>query len=538
MLDSLSVPRRAFDFEDYIDILRRNFLWIIAPAFLGLVISTVTAYVMQDTYFSVSIIRVTPQQIAQEVFTPLTSQDVADRISSMAQTIESRNTLQSIISNYGLYKKELQKAPLEDVIEGMKHSIVIAPVGGSSAGQRFYPSLQVGFFYSDPYTAQKVCQDLVSRFMDLSSTSDVAGKQGAGEFVKYEMNEAKRDLDALDQKLNDFRAKNAGHLPEEMQMNMQQMGALSNRVDSLNQQANRNSESRMMIEQELSIAKDRAAELHSPQAQALNYRVAALDSQIEATEGNVAALRERYKEGYPDLQAAEDQLAFLKRQREAAAKEKGVKSDTSAASAEINRQREDIQNTIDRLQTQLKANAMDAKLINGDLAAANSDLRVYESRMQGIPTGDKEYSDMLRDRDLAKQRYIDLEIKAEKSNVSIDISRRKQGETLELLDAATLPASPVAPNRQRIIPIGAAVGLIVGLVLVAIREVKNTSLKNLKDARLYTQLTILGSIPLLENDIVVQRRKQVMWVGWATATLAGIAVMAGTVAHYYISKGH
>lgn len=538
MLDSLSVPRRTFDFEDYIDIFRRNFLWIIAPAFLGLVISTVSAYVMKDTYFSAAMIRVTPQQINPDVFTPLTSQDVADRISSMAQFIESRDSLQSIINSDGIYKKELQKAPLQDVIEEMKRAIVIQPVGGTSAGTRFFPSLQVGFMYSDPYTAQKVCQDLVSRFMDLSSTAEVSGKENAGEFIKYEMDQAKRDLDQLDQKLSEFRAKNAGHLPEEMQMNMQQMGALSNRVDSLNQQANRNTEQRMMIEQELSIAKDRAAELHSPQAQAQNLKVAALDSEIESEENTIAALRERYKEGYPDLQAAEDQLTFLKRQRDAAAKLKPTQMDTSAASAAVGREREDIQNTVDRLQTQLKANGMDAKLISSDLAAANADLRVYEGRMQGIPTGDKEYSDLLRDRELANQRYVDLQIKAEKSNVSIDISRRKEGETLELLDAASLPMSPVAPNRQRIIPVGAAVGLVIGLVLVAIREVKDTSLKNLKDARLYTQLTILGSIPLLENDIVVQRRKQVMWVGWATATLAGIAIMAGSVAHYYMSKGH
>ncbi len=61
-------------------------------------------------------------------------------------------------------------------------------------------------------------------------------------------------------------------------------------------------------------------------------------------------------------------------------------------------------------------------------------------------------------------------------------------------------------------------------------------MKNLKDARLYTQLSILGSIPLLENDIVVQRRKQVMWVGWATAAMAGLAIMAGSVAHYYMTR--
>lgn len=538
MLDSLTVPRRAFDFEDYVDILRRNFSWIIAPAFLGLVISTAVAYMMQDTYYSAALIRVTPQQIAPEVFTPMASQDVADRISSMAQTIESRNTLSGIINTYGLYKKELQKEPLEDVIEAMKAAITISAVGGTSAGNRFLPSMRVGFSYSDPYTAQKVCQDLVSQFMNLSSTSEASTKENVGIFIKDEMSQAKRDLDALEEKLNDFRTRNAGHLPEEMQMNMQQMNALNSRVDSLTQQANHNSEQRMMLEQELRIAKDRSAALHSPQAQAQNFKVATLDNQIESLENNIAAMRERYTEDYPDLQSAKDQLAFLKRQRDTAAKEKPVRSDTSVESAMVGRERQDIQDTVDRLQTQLRANAMDAKLINGDMANAGGALRTYEGRMQGIPAGDKEYQDLLRDRDLARQRYIDLEVKAEKSTVSIDMSRRKQGETLELLDSASLPASPVAPKRRTIVPVGAAVGLLVGLILVAIREVKDTSLKNLKDARLYTQLSILGSIPLLENDIVVQRRKQVMWVGWATATLAGLAVMAGSVAHYYLSKGH
>ena len=52
MLDRLSVPRRALDFEDYIDIVRRNFRWLIGPAFAGLIVSTVVAYMMQDTYVS------------------------------------------------------------------------------------------------------------------------------------------------------------------------------------------------------------------------------------------------------------------------------------------------------------------------------------------------------------------------------------------------------------------------------------------------------------------------------------------------------
>ncbi len=179
---------------------------------------------------------------------------------------------------------------------------------------------------------------------------------------------------------------------------------------------------------------------------------------------------------------------------------------------------------------------MDAQEINRDTQGVNSGLKIYQARLGGVPGGEKEYTDLLRDRDIARQRYIDLQMKRQKSGVSIDLERRKQGETLELLDAASLPNSPVAPKRSKILPIGAAVGFLLGVVAVAVREVKDTSLKNLKDARLYTQLSILGSIPLLENDIVVQRRKQVMWVGWATATIAGLAVMAGSVAHYYVGR--
>ena len=33
MLERISVPRRSMDFEDYVDILRRNFRWVLAPTF-------------------------------------------------------------------------------------------------------------------------------------------------------------------------------------------------------------------------------------------------------------------------------------------------------------------------------------------------------------------------------------------------------------------------------------------------------------------------------------------------------------------------
>jgi hypothetical protein len=49
-------------------------------------------------------------------------------------------------------------------------------------------------------------------------------------------------------------------------------------------------------------------------------------------------------------------------------------------------------------------------------------------------------------------------------------------------------------------------------------------------------LTVLGSIPLLENDLVVRRRRRLAWLAWSTACLAGCLIMAGSVIFYYANK--
>jgi polysaccharide chain length determinant protein (PEP-CTERM system associated) len=540
MLEQLSVPRRAFDFEDYIDIVRRNRGWILAPAFIGLVLATVIAYSIDDTYVSRALIRLVPQQINESLVETATSQQLADHINAMAESIESRNTLTNLINTYGLYKRELKSEPLEDVISQMRTSdIKIQPTSGvANVTGKNLPAMQVSFSYRDRYLAQKVCSDLVSRFMSAHTVDRMTNERATNDFLNDEFERSKRDLDALDQKLTEFRKRNAGRLPEQMQMNVSQMNALEQRLSTLNEAANRNNEQRMLLESDLRIAKDRLASIKDapPQTQGRNEHLVELDRQIQALETNIADLKDRYTEDFPDLQSARAQLAVLKRQRDEAAKEDKAtaKSEAPAENPTVARERQDTKGTIDVLQTQLKANALQGQQINKELQSVNASVTSYQGRVQDSPVGDQEYAELIRDRDLAKQKYQELEGKRQKSAISMDMESHQQGETLEVLDGASLPTTPTAPKRSLIIPVGFAGGLLFGIVLVIVREIKNTSLKNVKDARLYTNLPILGSLPLMENDRTVRRRKRIMWLGWTTATLAGLAVMAASVARYYM----
>ncbi len=540
MLDRLSVPRRSYDFEDYIDILRRNFRWIIGPAFAGIVISTVVAFMLEDTYESKALIRIVPQQISGEIVHSISSQDVTDRVQSMAQTILSRSTMTNLITTYGLYKEELKREPMEDVLTKMKDSIKIVPVvpvGGVQTGRAF-PAMQVQFSYRDRFLAMKVCSDVVSRFMSASSTDQLNGSLSAEQFLEDEFQNAKRTLDTTDQKLQDYKVHHQGELPEQMQTNIASMGALEQRLASLTDNQTRNSEQRMMLETQLHTAKDRLAAIKTTTGTSVvrNQKSVELDKEIDTLQSDIASMKKRYTEDYPDLQAAEDRLTLLKHQREDIAKTPVTVNENSPESIMSSREKLDAQGQVEAIQTALNASKVADSALSRDIANTNAQLRGFEGRINESPAGEKEYLELERDREVAKVTFEKAQEKLQLAKDSLAMERQKQGETLELLDPASTPTTATAPKRTIYIPMGLAAGLVLGFILVAIREVRDTSLKNLKDARLYTQLSILGSIPLLENDVVVQRRKQVMWVGWATATILGLAIMGASVAHYFLTK--
>ena len=118
--EQFSVPRRALDVEDYIDILRRHKGWIFGPFLFCLVASVVGAYLWPDTYVSKGIIKVEPQQLPTNLVQAVMTQDMLDQINSMAQKIESRAILTNIITTYNLYPKERSRLPTEDVLDEMK----------------------------------------------------------------------------------------------------------------------------------------------------------------------------------------------------------------------------------------------------------------------------------------------------------------------------------------------------------------------------------------------------------------------------------
>ena len=273
-----------------------------------------------------------------------------------------------------------------------------------------------------------------------------------------------------------------------------------------------------------------------PTMQRLNGEVATLQRQVQE-------LLERYKSNHPDVARMQTRLKAVENERDSyLARRASVSSTPSAPNEPVQprmstEQRQQLANyeaDIQRAQGAIRGKEIEIDRYMRDISDAEKKMKDANARIEVGPANIQSYAQLNRDYNLAKGRYDSLNLRVGESQMSTDIETRKQGETLEVLDLPSLPESPMAPNRPLIIAGGLGVGLVLGLVLVGFREMKDASLKSLKDVRAYTHFAVLGNIPLLENDLIIRRRRRLGWVGWSTAILASLVVV-GVSVYYYLT---
>jgi polysaccharide chain length determinant protein (PEP-CTERM system associated) len=554
--EGMSIQRRTLDVEDYIDIIRRHKGWIFGPFLFTLVVSVVGAYMWPDSYTSTAIIRIVPQQVPEEMVQAAVSQRMAARMSSMLQTVESHSVLTNIINTFNLYPKLRTQEPIEDVIEEMKKKdIVIAQVvnlAGSGEQRQTAPAYSISFSYENRYLAQKVVGDLVSRFVGESITSRSAGAYATTEFIKEQMEQAHKQLDEIESKLQAFQTENNGRLPDQQDANVRQLQALQLQVSNIGSQISRANQDRLQMQAQIQIFKDTQAavakeqpiEQQNRESAQKNLKLQEAEHDVQAVETQLNLLLQRYTDDWPDVRNTRGRLAVAKQLRDdllkedAAAKkvDPNAPAPTKAQNPQQARDLRQLDNQIRTVQTAIEAKDMDITALNKEMQRVNDQIRTYMGRVETVPAGERQYGDLLRERDIAKAKYVSLDTSLQKAQIGQDMENRKQGETLELLDPASLPLNPTQPQRYLIISIGAGIGLLLGIVIAGALEMKDTSLKNLKDVRAYTKMAILGSIPQLENDFVVRRRKRLAWLGWTTASLVAAVIMSGSVVYYYVTK--
>jgi polysaccharide chain length determinant protein (PEP-CTERM system associated) len=545
--ETFSVPRRSLDVEDYIDILRRHKGWIFGPFLLTLVVSVVGVYLWPDSYVSTAAIKVTPQQISPLLIPDVSNQDLIARIDTLYQEVRSRGELTNLIRSLNLYPREKAKMAPEDLLDLMRNNIRLSFMGNASMGGRSVAAFSISFTYPNRFDANKVVQALVSKFIDDSvHTRDTQTFQQM-QFIAGQAEESKKKLDDIEGTITEFKLANPGKLPDQMGSNLAAMQSAQSSIWSLSTSMSNARNEKLALENHINILKSQASDrIEEGKAvnvatSAKNSKLAVLENTIESKQALLMQMKVRYTDSFSgvrdlktEIEQLQKQLDELREKEEAKKPEETVT--TIIPNLQTKRELSGINAQVSYAESQIKLKDIEIANLEKQQRDIQATLNMLQSRVQSMPVGDQKFAEMLREERMAQEQYQSDEAKLRAARTANEIENRKQGETLELLDPPSVPQEPSYPNRPSAISMGAGLGLVLGLVLAGAREMKDSSLKNLKDVRAYTQMAILGSIPLLENDFVVRRRRRVAWLGWTVACLVAALLMAGAVTYYFWTR--
>src|SRR5450759_471924 len=455
----ITVTRRPPDVEDYIDMLRRYRSWLIGPMFLGLVVAVVVAFTWPDTYVSQAVMRITPQTISDRLVPTIANMQIQQRLQQMQQQILSRDSLAAVIKKptLDLYRKELARYPMEDVIQDMRNKYIrlqTADVGRGGAS-----AFTISFSYPDRFKAQAVVSELVAKFMDQNIQVQKKNADMTSTFLNDEMKQAKERMDTLERAVMKFKTENMGRLPEQFQANVAQLNTNQMMVSQANEAISRLQQQKLQLETQLqnnntnlnyynSILEEQTTTTGGGQAQVRNERLNQLNQRIMNLQSEIAALQEQLTANHPNIRRAQASLTNLEKQRQEAEKEDLERQAAAPAAGPVIKRSTNQQafkvvqdlaayNNVLKTEMQNLNIQMDEKL--KQIQELNRLIASYQARVEGSPQLEGQYVAMTRDLAMAKQSYEDIHRKSELSDTAKDLEEHRGGENLEVLDPASEP---------------------------------------------------------------------------------------------------
>jgi polysaccharide chain length determinant protein (PEP-CTERM system associated) len=497
--------QRELSFDDYMAILRRRLWVLVIPALVTPVLAFLVTLLLTPDYTSESLILIEQPKVPESFVKSVVTSDLVGRLATMEEQILSRTRLQPIIERYGLYRNELRRGvPMEDVIDEMRKAILVTPVdfanpatpgsGSKKTGGKneTVPGFSISFTAESPRLAQQVCSDLTSMFMEENLRQREQRAQGTTTFLHTQLEEAKSKLDEADAKLADFKRRNIGVLPDEQQTNLQVLGSLNTQLGSVTEDLNRAHQEKIYAESMLN--QQLAAWKAGQSGTTGDSQTLTLQQQLTKLQDYLVALEARYTSDHPDVIKTKADIAQLQKEIEEQAVHKDKPAETKPTEASVE------PSSVQQLRAMIREVDERIRQKTADQERIQQQINSYQGRLQISPAVEQQFKDITRDYQTALQFYNSLLAKTDESQMSTDLERRQEGEQFQVLDSANLPQEPSFPIWWQFALGGLGAGLLIGLAIILVQELRDKAIRDERDIELYLELETLALVPSLERS--------------------------------------
>jgi uncharacterized protein involved in exopolysaccharide biosynthesis len=263
----------------------------------------------------------------------------------------------------------------------------------------------------------------------------------------------------------------------------------------------------------------------------------ALDQELDKLKAQLADLSSHYTDRHPDVRKLKEQIAKTEKMRDqllASLKANAAATPADGADAAANLGNEDPAQTsmLLQIQGQLNSNQIDVANREHSIAVLRAKVEEYQGRLNQEPVREQQLADLTRGYDQSKANYDDLLKKKNESAMATSMELLQQGERFRIVDPPSYPQKPDFPNRLKFCGIGLGIGLVLGLIVAGVFEMMDDRLYDEKELKKMLPPQVIAEIPAIVSASDEQIAKKKVWLGWATAAVVFVCILAGSAISY------
>jgi len=482
----------------YLEIMLRR-KWLIG---ILLVICTgfavATAFRINPTYRSTTVILVEKQQIPESYVTPTDRTPFTQRLDTIRQQIMSRQNLEMIAEEFNLYRNAAAPSRIYTVLNNL--GIHIKPpafskedrlamvgkdieakiIGDRGSGDAF----SISFSGTDPFVTMQVTTRLASFFIEENLKSREEYAEGTSDFLANELAIAKSELESQERAVRAFKEKYMGSLPEQLDANLRTLDRLQSELQTGNVELKTAEDRKLLLQAQLAQMSN-ADTVASGGAQVNNPRAQEL-ARLQAELSNLLAV---YKDTYPDVVFTKQRIRELRGQlSQSEAVGNAAKQPDELLALSPQERSPEIYNNLMVVNSQIQT-------LRERIATTRKQIKIFERRVEEAPANEQKFADLRRDYDISLANYQALLGKKLSANLAENLEKRQKGERFTVLDPANLPEKPYKPKKLIIALIGVGVGGGLGIGLVLFLEFISPVFRKPEDFEDVVQLKVLTTIP-------------------------------------------
>ena len=525
----MSVDFRQRTPAEYAQMLWRRKWLIVFPA---IAVACAVAWVvwgLPNIYESTTLLTVRRPTIPTAMVPSISDDDLSLRINNINQQVLSRSSLEPLILKYNLYKDERQRGvTMEELVDRMRNQIRIDVENSEERSN--IPAFRIAFKGRDPQTTRAIASELASKYVNAQAEGAQGEARQTQKFFENQANEAKKELDTIENNRLNYMIANVNRLPSSTQSLIGQLSGLREQQKTLLTEIGRMRDMRTLLSRQLGDYQEQSSRDNTEVAEDMadpkkTQAYGMLLSQKATVEAELQEMRTTLTEQNPDLKRKQAQLDSINRNMEqmetdATAKVERYRSSREGR-ADLGSKR--IGYEIERLEREIARN-------EGVMAVGDSQISELQKRINSVPDAEVALETMNRDYQTKKGLYDQLLEKKRDADLSATVQINAQGETIQVVDPANLPQRPVAPKRLTLIGLGLVLGLGAGVMLALLVEVPRLlTIQTVDDASHYSGLPVLASVPdlLTPQEARALPQRRLLWLAAGIiATIVSIPLLA------------